>query len=120
MPKLILVEDDKTMLSLLTTLLMMEGFELANCDLGSEEKILEGIRQVQPDLVLLDVNLHQANGLEVLRKLRVDPEIAAVRILMSSGMDFRRECLAAGANGFIMKPYMPDDLITHIRKTLTT
>lgn len=76
------------------------------------------IREKKPDLVLLDVHLRKINGLELLRVIRATPDLKNTRILMSSGMDFRHECLQAGADDFMIKPYMPDDLIKKIRQTL--
>ncbi len=119
MPKVMLVEDDATMLSLLTTLLEIEGFSVVQLDEESEDIILNQVKVEQPDVVLMDVHLRQLNGLDLLKMMKSDEQTKLVRVLMSSGMDFRRECLRAGASDFIMKPYMPDDLISHLRQVLS-
>ena len=119
MSKVMLVEDDMTMLSLLTTLLEIEGFQVISALDEDPQAILQQIHQEQPDLLLMDVNLRQLNGLDMLRLLRQDAQASSVRVIMSSGMDFRHECLLAGATDFIMKPYMPDDLIDQIRQVLS-
>jgi len=118
MTKVLLVEDDKTMLSLLTTLLGIEGYEVLPLDDDSEAGIVHSICTQLPDLVMMDVNLAQANGLDVLRQVRQQSGCQGVRILMSSGMDLRLESRDAGADGFIQKPYMPDDLIRQLKEVM--
>jgi CheY-like chemotaxis protein len=120
MPKILLVEDDNTMLMLLRTLLRFEGFDIAHL---SEEETVDGImkaiREEKPDLILLDVHLHQLDGFDLLQNIRKDRETKTVRVLMSSGMDFSARCAEEGADGFILKPYMPEDLIQIIRQALS-
>lgn len=118
MPKVLLVEDDPTMLSLLRTLMSMEGFETGSFDGEPYADLPDKVRRELPDVVLMDVNLHGADGLALLRSLRQDKDFALTPVVMSSGMDLEIECLAEGANAFILKPYMPDELINAIRKQL--
>ncbi len=118
MPKIMLLEDDATMLSLLQTLLQMEGYQVVKMKDESLDGIMSTIRQEAPDLALVDVHLKELNGLEVLRKIRKETALAGTRVVMSSGMECRNECLNYGADDFILKPYMPDDLIDVIYKTL--
>jgi DNA-binding response OmpR family regulator len=119
MPKVMLIEDDATMNSLLSILLQMEGFEVAQLeDEDNLEDILEVVRLADPALALIDIHLKQLSGLELLHAIRQTAELDSMRVLMSSGMDFRDECLQAGADNFVLKPYMPDDLIDTIRQLL--
>ncbi|MBN2551037.1 MAG: response regulator [Anaerolineales bacterium] len=115
-PRVLLIEDDKTMLTLLQTLLSFEGFEaLLPKNDDSLEAMLSFIQQEKPALVLCDVHLRQLNGFDLLRLIKGSPDLAEVQVLMSSGMDFRENCVQEGADGFILKPYMPDELIDKIR-----
>ncbi len=119
MPKVALIEDDAVMLSLLQTLLEYEGFETVQLDgMGKVEDIVDILRQARPDLILMDVHLRQINGLDLLRELRKDPSLQAVKVLISSGMELSSESSMEGADGFILKPYMPDDLVARIRESL--
>lgn len=114
--KVLLVEDDETMLSLISTLLEIEGFQVAKLAKdGCVDDILDCIREEQPGLVLLDVHLRQINGFDLLHKMRQDEELKATRVLMSSGMELSRQCDQQGADGFILKPYMPEELVGKIR-----
>jgi len=119
MPKVALIEDDAVMLSLLQMLLEYEGFETVQLDgMGKVDDIVDILRQARPDLILMDVHLRQINGLDLLRELRKDPSLQAVKILISSGMELSSESSMEGADGFILKPYMPDDLVARIREAL--
>ena len=119
MPKVALIEDDAVMLSLLQTLLEYEGFETVQLDgMGKVDDIVDILRQARPDLILMDVHLRQINGLDLLRELRKDPSLQAVKVLISSGMELSSESSMEGADGFILKPYMPDDLVARIRESL--
>jgi DNA-binding response OmpR family regulator len=120
MPKIMLVEDDPTMLSLLQTFLQMEGFEVVNHTDHSIDSILSLMHAERPSLALVDVHIHQVNGLDLLKRIRHDPELQHIPVIMSSGMDFSYQCLQAGANRFIQKPYMPDELIKAVRQVLST
>lgn len=119
MLKVALIEDDAVMLSLLQTLLEYEGFETVQLDgMGKVGEIVDLLRRAKPDLILMDVHLRQVNGLDLLRELRKDPLLQAVPVLISSGMELSSESSLEGADGFILKPYMPDDLVARIRETL--
>jgi DNA-binding response OmpR family regulator len=119
MAKVMLIEDDKTMLTLLSTLLKMEGFQIVTLTTEqSVEALLDTLRREKPDVSLVDVHLQQASGIDLLVQLREDPEIGSLRILMSSGLDMSFECKQAGADDFILKPYMPDELIQRIRRVI--
>jgi len=118
MPKVMLIEDDRTMLSLLTILLQMENFEVCSPTDDRLEDLLEAIRQQQPDLTLLDVNLRLGSGIELLGQMRNDPELKGARVIMTSGLNLKHECLQAGANNFLLKPYMPDELIKLVKNTI--
>jgi CheY-like chemotaxis protein len=61
--------------------------------------------------MLMDVHIGKQNGLDVVKTIRSDPSNAGVRIVMTSGLDVRDECLRRGANYFLLKPFMPDDLL---------
>lgn len=117
MAKVMLIEDDPTMVSLLRTLLEIEGFEVHHLDVFQD--VTNAVSTVAPDVVLMDVHLKGANGLEILTALRGAPGIVQPKVILSSGMDFRHEAMAKGANEFVLKPYMPDELIQKIKDQLS-
>ncbi len=116
MPKIMIVDDDRSTVSLLSLLLQLEGYEVIGAEARSTA--IEAIRAQRPDLVLLDFFLADGEGLEVLMKVRGDQELAGTRVIMLSGMELSDKCTAAGADGFLLKPYTPEQLTAMIREQL--
>jgi len=116
MPRILLAEDDATMVSLLKTLLKMEGYQVSALDADAD--IAQAVLKIKPDILLMDVHLLRQNGMDELVKLRAAPGGESVRVLMTSGLDFKDQCLSAGANGFLQKPFMPDDLLDALRSVI--
>jgi CheY-like chemotaxis protein len=116
MATLMIVDDDHTMVSLLKILLEMEGHRVVNA--AQQEAIFSSLRADKPDLVLMDVFLPGVDGMAVLTQIRATPELANTRVVMTSGMDVSDQSKAAGANGFLLKPYTPEQLIAIIQENL--
>jgi DNA-binding response OmpR family regulator len=117
MPKILLMEDDRDMSMLLQTLLEIEGYTVRSYD--SERSAVVQAEEEKPDLVLLDVHLGGKDGVQILRDLRQNAALAGLRVVMTSGINLTEECLQAGANAFIVKPYMPENLLRLLTKVLT-
>jgi DNA-binding response OmpR family regulator len=114
--KVLLAEDDLTMVSLLTTLLKMEGFNVVS--LHADADVPAAVRSEKPDVLLMDVHLSHQSGLDILQTIRQSKDMSQTRVIMSSGANVREECINCGANGFLLKPYMPDELITILKQTI--
>ena len=109
MAKVLLAEDDPTMVFLLQTLLNMEGFEPVAVD--SEADVPGAVLREKPDVLFMDVHLGQQSGMDIVESIRKNPQIASVRVVMTSGLNVKEECLERGADDFLPKPFMPADLI---------
>lgn len=117
MKKILLIEDDSTMVSLLKMLLDLEGYQVVA--LSSEyQDILQLALEESPDLILLDIQLGLQNGLDVIARLKQNNELRKIKVIMTSGMDLGKSCLDTGADDFILKPYMPEELLLKIKSTL--
>jgi CheY-like chemotaxis protein len=116
--KIMLVDDDRTMRAILKTLLELENYQIAVWNGQPDSDILTQIREENPKILLLDVYLRDIYGLDILRAVRSDPDLNQIHIVMTSGMPLEDECIAGGADAFLMKPYMPDDLIQILRKVV--
>jgi DNA-binding response OmpR family regulator len=116
MEKIMVAEDDQTMVNLLTTLLKMDGFEVVALDV--DENIPAAVERDRPDILVLDVHLSNQNGLEILDALRSTEIGSKLQVVMISGLNVKEECLRRGADDFLLKPFMPDDLIKILRKNL--
>ncbi len=116
MAKVLLAEDDQTMVSLMTTLLNMDGFEVVAAD--ADEDIPAAVSRHQPDILVLDVHLSSQNGLDVLDTIRSGDADHKVRIVMISGLGLKDECIRRGADDFLLKPFMPDELTQMLRRNV--
>ena len=114
MVKVLLADDDFTMVSLLKTMLGMEGYQVSTL-LDKTGDILDNIRSEKPDVLLIDIFLGDRNGLDVVRQIRETPDLKGLKVVMVSGIDKSDECLEAGANAFLLKPYMPQELFDLLR-----
>ena len=114
MSKVLIAEDDHTMVSLLKTLLKMEGFEVVA--LESDSNVPDAVLHEQPDVLFMDVHLGQQSGMDIVESIRKNPETAGLRVVMTSGMNVKDECLRRGADQFLLKPFMPDDLISVLKQ----
>jgi CheY-like chemotaxis protein len=118
MTKVLLADDDFTIVSLLKTLLGMEGYQVTTL-WDKKGDILDNIRKEKPDLLLIDIYLGDRNGMEVVRQIRQTPDLASLRVILTSGIDKTEECMAAGADSFLLKPYMPEELFTKLRDLIS-
>lgn len=120
MPKsILLVEDEDSIALALEFMMTEEGYRVRRVASGTDA--LEALRTEAPDLVLLDITLPGCSGFEVCQSIRLDARLKDVRILMmtakSSGM-VRRKGLALGADDFVAKPFVIQDLKTRVRALL--
>lgn len=102
------------MRTLLQTLLELENFSVSIPAFPINDPI-QVIRELKPDVIVLDIHLPGINGLSLLKLLRDSSDLKAIKVIVSSGSDRKEESLAAGADSFIMKPFMPDELINIIK-----
>ena len=109
MAKVLLAEDDQTMISLLKTLLGMEGYEVVALDVNAD--VPAAVAHENPDVLFMDVHLGKQSGMAIMEKIRKNPELENLRVVMTSGLNMKDECLKSGANHFLLKPFMPDDLL---------
>lgn len=114
--KVMVLEDEIVLVNLLQDLLGLEGYEVSKPK--NAESLLSDLRSTHPDAVLMDVNLKGANGLELLGKIRAEEDLKDTVVVLSSGMDYRQESMARGADDFLLKPYMPDDLMKILNRKI--
>jgi two-component system, OmpR family, response regulator MtrA len=81
---------------------------------------LELVREHRPDVIVLDVMLPGVSGLDVLRAVRSDPELADTRVVaISAWVHLEGEALAAGADGFVGKPFDPQELRSTVENLIS-
>jgi PAS domain S-box-containing protein len=114
--KVLLVDDDPYNLVTLESMLRPEGYTLFLAEDG--EQAVQKAREIEPDVVVLDVMMPRMNGFEACRRIRSDPAIGRVPILLLTALDdpdSRLEGLRGGADDFITKPCNRDELRARVR-----
>ncbi|MCS7166115.1 MAG: response regulator [Gemmatales bacterium] len=117
--RILLVEDEQTLVEVLRYNLEREGFEVQSCGDGREALRLVQINP--PDLIVLDLMLPNLDGLEVCRLLRADPSTARIPIVMLTARSEESDQLiglAVGADDYVTKPFSVKVLIQRIRALL--
>jgi len=108
----LVVDDDQVFSRLLRTVLELEGYQVVV--VACREDVVPTARQVRPALVLMDVHISFGDTLGVLRELRADEALKTMPVVMTSGMERSDECLAAGADVFLLKPFRPAEVLATI------
>jgi DNA-binding response OmpR family regulator len=114
--KLLIIDDDPTTCQLLALQLEMEGYACAT--LSDPVQVLEAITEESPTLVLVDYHLGTHDGLELLRTIRSHAACRDLPVVVMSALDHRQESEAAGASGFVLKPFSLPVLVTTLREVL--
>lgn len=116
MPKLLLIDDDTELCDMMHDYLTGEGFALTCATTAAEG--LDFIRSQPFDLVLLDILLPDASGLEVLRRVRSE-SVQPILMLTGRGDEIDRVVgLEMGADDYLPKPFIPRELVARIRAIL--
>jgi len=117
---ILVIEDDKFLRELISRKLTGEGFDVLEAVDGEEgiKKIKEG----KPDLVLLDLILPSIDGFEVLTRVRDDPEVSSIPVIILSNLGQREEVekgLKLGAIDYLIKAHFtPGEIIEKIKNAL--
>jgi two-component system, chemotaxis family, chemotaxis protein CheY len=115
--RVLTVDDSRTMLDMLRVALVNRGFEVVQAENGREG--LEALKRGAFDVVISDVNMPVMDGFTFIRNLRKEPAHAGLPVLIlttETSREKRDEGRAAGATGWIVKPFDPEKLVATIRK----
>jgi two-component system chemotaxis response regulator CheY len=119
MKKILAVDDSASMRQMVSFTLKKAGFDVTDAKDGVDA--LEIAKQGEFDLVISDVNMPNMDGITLISNLRGLPQYKFTPMLMlttESGLDKKSEGKAAGATGWIVKPFNPDQLLATINKVL--
>jgi two-component system, cell cycle response regulator DivK len=114
---ILVIEDNEQNLYLATFLLEQSGFKVVAARSGPEGIALAA--RVQPDLILLDIQLPEMDGYDVARELRRNPSLKNVPVVAVTSYAMvgdRERALEAGCSGYLEKPINPDTFRTDIEK----
>lgn len=106
-PLTVLIADDAPPVAEMLSALISAPGRIEVIGVGeSQDEVIESIRRLRPDVVVLDLQLKSGSGTEVIKAVRADPGMAAIRILVTSNHaspQLRAGCLALGADGYFDK-----------------
>jgi len=118
--KVLIVEDDSSILIPLTFLLEQNGYEVSTAADG--EEALAAVARSAPDLVLLDIMMPRLDGYAVCQAIRENPEWGGIKIVLLSAkageMDVAKG-MALGADAFISKPFANAEITATVQRLLT-
>lgn len=118
MKKVLVVEDDEVGRELVRMTLEREGYRVVTAEDG--ERGFEMVLAERPDLIVTDVAMPTADGVQLVRRVRSTPEVAATPILVTTGFGTGNATftLAQGADAYQPKPLDPDALRESVRRLL--
>jgi CheY-like chemotaxis protein len=102
---IVYADDDALVREVVTQALVEAGVDVHACESGAEA--LELCRQIQPEAVLLDLNMPDLDGLDTARAIRRDPKVEHLRLVALTGRgtwELRRKAIEAGFDEFLVKP----------------
>ncbi len=118
--KVVLVEDEKMLADMYATKFAMEGFETSKAYDGAAGLALA--KEVQPDIILLDVIMPKLDGFAVLKQLKEDPSVKDVPVILLTNLgqdeDIKKGKELGAADYFVKANHTPAEVVTKIREVL--
>jgi DNA-binding response OmpR family regulator len=119
--KILVVDDDESLVGLLRTVLSSSGYNVETAISGAQA--LRLTRIFRPDLILMDIGLPDISGLEILRQIRAQADFKEIIVMLitgTTGLEMKIEGFNTGANDYISKPINPRELLLKIDRFLKT
>jgi DNA-binding response OmpR family regulator len=110
----LVVDDQPRVTRFMEIYLKLRGFDVVCA--GSGRRALEMVRSLKPDVMLLDITMPGMDGLEVMRKLRRFSQVPVIAI--SASPEYYVEAEAAGADGFLPKPFQMEEVLERVKQLL--
>jgi len=117
--KILIVEDEESLLKLESILLISKGFEVKGVSNG--RAALESVAEEIPDLILLDIMLPEIDGFEVCRRIKSEPSTRNIPVIMLTAKKSREDMVRGekvGADWYITKPFKSAMVIETIQRFL--
>jgi CheY-like chemotaxis protein len=119
MAKILVAEDERDIRDLVAFTLRFAGYEVFTAANG--EEAVELAPNVNPDLILMDVRMPRMTGYEACRLMKLNPDLKDIPIVFLSAKGQETEIqqgLEAGAEEYLLKPFAPDQLTSHVKTIL--
>ena len=115
--RVLVVDDSPDLLDLLTELITSQGWECHEASNGIDA--LKLAQEINPSLVVSDIQMPGMNGLELLRSIKADSQLRHIPVMIVSSSIHREEALASGCDAFLSKPFNLDELISTMRNLVS-
>ncbi len=117
-PKILIIDDNEDILAMIKIMLEMSSYSVSvKMSIPDPE---DYIGELLPDLIVMDMLLSGADGREICKTLKNNPELAHIPILMiSAHPTAKQECLQAGADFYLGKPFSMQDFLQAVEKLLS-
>ena len=116
--RILIIEDESSIVELLMLVLMREGYEVKSCQSGREAVSM--IKEFHPHLILLDVMLPGMDGASIVRVLSDDEQLGSIPVIVTSALAESQKLFAAypQVKDFCMKPFVLKDLIIKVKQAI--
>mgnify|MGYP003877682691 CR=1 FL=1 len=118
--RVLIAEDEPHIVESLRFILAREGYQVLEA--GDGEAAFLSLAEQRPDVMILDVMLPRLNGFELLRRVRQDPGLNGLPVIMLTAKgqaQDRRTAEDIGADAFITKPFSNRDVVDHVRRLIS-
>jgi DNA-binding response OmpR family regulator len=119
--RILVCDDDPLLVDLLDYRLTSRGYDVVVARDGGEA--MARLQESAPDAIVLDAMMPVADGYEVLRRIREDEALAAIPVIMLTARKQERDIIHAlelGASDYIVKPFIPEELVARLGRLLGT
>ncbi len=118
----LVVDDSSVMRKIISKNLRQAGVKIDHLlEAGDGQEGLEQLEKWQCDIILSDINMPNMDGLEFVKEIRKKRQLDQCKIIMittESGTDIMEEVMNAGANGYVVKPFSPDQILDKINRAI--
>lgn len=116
MAKILIVDDSRTSRKMLRNILESNGYEIIDEAVNGQEGV-QKFQALKPDVVTLDITMPVVDGVEALKMIKaLDPESKVVMVTAAGQKNKMIECIKAGANEFLTKPFEQQEIVDVINK----
>lgn len=116
MTRILVVDDEENIRTLVTAYLQAEGYTVSEADDG--QKAVDLFRRLRPDVVILDVMLPGMSGFDVLQQIRRESDVYVLMLTARSEETDRIVGLTVGADDYVTKPFSPREIVARVKAVL--
>lgn len=117
--KVLICDDDPLLLELMEFRLKAKGYEVIKAADGAEA--LAKAQQDEPDIIVLDAMMPKVDGLEVLARIKGDPDLSGTPVVMLTARKGEKDIVSAlekGADDYLVKPFIPEELLARLARLI--